>query len=212
MLLVGLTGGIASGKSVVASVFARKGAFIYRADEEAHGLMAPGRPAWKRILARFGKDILRPDRTIDRKLLGTIVFGDAGARRDLEAIIHPLVIRAMKQTASRLAREGRHALFVSEAALIFEAGLEEAFDRIVVVHCPAGLQLRRLMERDAIGPDEARRRLAAQMPPDEKKTRADYVIDTSGAFEETLARTEAVWTLLMEEAGRKGRRGARARG
>ncbi len=212
MLLVGLTGGIASGKSVVASVFARKGAFIHRADEEAHGLMAPGRPVWKRIVARFGKDILRADRTIDRKRLGAIVFGNAGARRDLEEIIHPRVIRAMKQTASRLAREGRHALFVSEAALIFETGLEKAFDRIVVVHCPADLQLRRLMERAAIGPDEARRRLAAQMPLDEKKARADYVIDTSGAYEETLARTEAVWTLLIEEARRKSRRGARPRG
>ena len=208
MLLVGLTGGIASGKSVVASAFARKGAYVHRADEEAHGLMAPGRPAWKRIVARFGKEILRPDRTIDRKVLGAIVFRDAAARRDLEGIVHPLVIRAMKKTASRLAREGRHALFVSEAALIFEAGLEKAFDRIVVAYCPADLQLRRLMERDAIGPEEARRRLSAQMSPDEKRARADYVIDTSGAFEDTLARTEAVWSFLMEEARRKSRRGS----
>jgi len=204
MLLVGLTGGIASGKSVIASVFERRGAFLHRADEEAHRLMAPGRPAWKAVAARFGEGILAPDGTIDRRALGRIVFADRASRRELESIIHPLVIAAMREEVERQAAEGRFEIFVSEAALIFEAGLSGFFDRIVVAYCRPEIQTGRLMERDGITREDALRRISAQQAAGEKRTLADYVIDTSDALEDTLARAEAVWAYLLQDAGRIG--------
>lgn len=204
MLLVGLTGGIASGKSVIASVFERRGAFLHRADEEAHRLMAPGRPAWKAVVARFGEGILAPNRTIDRRALGRIVFADRTSRRELEGIIHPWVIAAMREETERLAAEGRFKIYVSEAALIFEAGWAGFFDRIVVAYCRPEIQVRRLMERDGIPREDALRRISAQQAAEEKRTLADYVIDTSDALEDTLARAEAVWAYLLQDAGRTG--------
>ena len=207
MLLVGLTGGIASGKSVIGMFFERRGAHLRRADQEAHGLMVPGGPAWAEIRARFGPAVLKTDGTIDRKILGRLVFDDPAARRDLEAIVQPRVIAAMKAEAARLRDEGRVDVYVSEAALIFEAGQEDFYDRIVVAYCRPDVQVERLMARDGIDRTEAGKRLAAQMSPEEKKSRADYVVDTSEGLEDTLARSEAVWARLKEEAGRAaGRR------
>jgi dephospho-CoA kinase len=206
MLLVGLTGGIASGKSVIGTFFERRGAHLRRADQEAHLLMAPGGPVWTEIRARFGAGVLGADGTVDRKALGRLVFNDPSARRDLEAIVQPRVIAAMKAEAARLRDEGRVDVYVSEAALIFEAGQTDFYDRIVVAYCRPAVQIERLMARDGLDREEAGKRLAAQMDPEGKKTRADYVIDTSEALEDTLARAEAVWARLKEEAGRKGRR------
>jgi dephospho-CoA kinase len=203
MLLVGLTGGIASGKSVIGSFFERRGAFLRRADQEAHRLMATDGPAGDEIKSRFGETILGAGGSIDRKSLGRLVFDDPAARRDLEAIIQPRVIEAMKAEAARLQAEGRVDIYVSEAALIFEAGQADFYDRIVVVYCRPEVQIARLMTRDGIDRTEARKRLAAQMDPEEKKARADYIIDSSDEFEDTLARAEAVWALLREDARRK---------
>jgi dephospho-CoA kinase len=169
--------------------------------------MAPDGPAWAEIKSRFGETILGAGGGIDRKALGRLVFDDPAARRDLEAIIQPRVIEAMKAEAARLQAEGRVDIYVSEAALIFEAGQADFYDRIVVVYCRPEVQIVRLMTRDGIDRTEARKRLAAQMDSEEKKVRADYVIDTSDEFEDTLARAEAVWALLREDARRKtGRR------
>jgi dephospho-CoA kinase len=207
MLLVGLTGGIASGKSVIGTFFERRGAHLRRADQEAHRLMAPGGAAWAEIRSRFGVGVLAADGTVDRKALGRIVFDDPAARRDLESIVQPRVIAAMQDEAARLRDEGRVEVYVSEAALIYEAGQEDFYDRIVVAYCRPDVQVERLMARDGISRAEAGKRLAAQMSPEEKKARADYVIDTSEELEETLARSEAVWARLKEEAvSRAGRR------
>ncbi len=207
MLLVGLTGGIASGKSVIGSFFERRGAHLRRADQEAHRLMVPGGPVWSEIRSRFGERVLDADGSIDRKVLGGLVFDDPAARRDLEAIIQPRVIAAMKAEAARLRMEGRVDIYVSEAALIFEAGQADFYDRIVVAYCRPEIQTERFMARDGIDRIQAGKRAAAQMDPDEKKARADFVIDTSDSLEDTLARAEAVWALLKEEARRKaGRR------
>ena len=203
MLLVGLPGGIASGKSVIGSFFERRGAHLRRADEEAHLLMTPGGPVWAGIRSRFGESVLGEDGTIDRKTLGRLVFDDPAARRDLEAIIQPRVIAAMKAEAARLRAEGRGDGYVSEAALIFEAGQADFYDRIVVAFCRPDVQLERLMARDGIDRIQAGQRLAAQMDPEEKRTRADFVIDTSDGLEDTLARAEAVWAVLKEEVRRK---------
>lgn len=202
MLRVGLTGGIACGKSAIASVFASRGARLHRADQEARRLLDPGRPAWAAVRERFGPGIEREDGTIDRAALGRIVFADAAARRDLERITHPQVIAGLKAAAERAEADGV-GVFVSEAALIYETGLSGWFDRIVVAVCPRPTQIERLMKRDGLSREDAESRLGAQMDPAEKARRADYVIDTSGDLEETLARAAAVYALLLDESSRR---------
>jgi dephospho-CoA kinase len=211
VLRVALTGGIACGKSVVSRLLRDKGCVVHSADEAAHALMSPGRPAWNKIRARFGESILNPDRTVDRARLGRIVFSDPEARRFLNALLHPLVMAEEKRLIARLEREGRTAIFVSEAALTVEAGYARFFDKVVVVHCPAAVQVRRLMERNGIGEPEARKRIGAQMPVEDKLRHADYAIDASGTVEETVEQTERVYAALRQDAELKGRSKTRER-
>jgi dephospho-CoA kinase len=200
VLRVALTGGIACGKSVVARLFAEKGCVVYSADRAAHDLMRPGRPAWTKVVARFGRSVLRPDRTIDRAALGAIVFADPAARRALDRIVHPLVRADQEAAFRRLNRRGGSVLFVVEAALVLETGYARLFDRIVVVHCRRADQLRRLRERDGIGRAAALRKIGSQMPVREKLRHADYAIDTSGTLAETVERTERVYARLILDA------------
>lgn len=200
MLRVALTGGIACGKSVVARILREKGCVVRSADEAAHDLMSPGRPAWKKILARFGETVLRPDRTVDRGRLGRLVFTDKDARRFMNALLHPQVMAGEKRLAARLERENRTRVFVSEAALTVEAGYASLYDKVVVVRCAAAVQVRRLMERDATGKAEALRKIGTQMPLAEKLRYADYVIDTSGSLRETIEQTEKVYAGLIQDA------------
>ena len=206
MLTVALTGGIACGKSVVASILRAKGCYVHSADTAAHELMAPGGPAHAAVVGRFGRDILAADGAIDRAKLGAMVFADPGARAALEAIVHPLVLAHTRRLMAEVAAAGSHALFVTEAALAIETGYDRYYDRVVVVTCGEETRLRRLMERDGIGRDEALRRIGAQMPQDEKARRADLVIDASGTLAETVERTERVHAILMREADLAGRR------
>jgi len=162
--------------------------------------MRPGRPAWKKIAARFGPSILHPDRTIDRAALGAVVFADPAARRALERIVHPLVLADQEKAFRRLERRGRTALFVVEAALVVETGQARRFDRVVVVHCRREDQVRRLRERDGIGRAAALRRIGAQIPVREKLKQADYAIDTAGTLAETVERTERVYAQLRRDA------------
>jgi dephospho-CoA kinase len=200
VLRVALTGGIACGKTVVARLLAEKGIFVYSADEAAHALMRPRRSAWKQIVARFGRGILRADRTIDRAALGRIVFADPAARRFLDRLIHPLVLADQERAARRLEREGGGRLFVVEAALTVEAGYARHFDRIVVVHCRKSDQVRRLRRRDGNGPAAALRKIGTQMPLKEKLRHADYVVDTSGTLAATVEQTERVYAQLVRDA------------
>lgn len=200
VLRVALTGGIACGKSVVARLLEEKGCFVHSADKAAHDLMSPGRPAWKKIVARFGRDILREDRTIDRARLGPAVFSDPSARRFLDRLLHPLVLTEQERILRRLEREGRVRIFVSEAALTVEAGYAGHFDRVVVVHCSRSEQVRRLRERDGIGRAAALRKIGAQMPRKEKLRHADYAIDTTGSLGETVEQTERVYACLLQDA------------
>jgi dephospho-CoA kinase len=200
VLRAALTGGIACGKSVVASVLREKGCFVHSADAAAHALMSPGRPAWKKIVARFGEEVLKPDRTIDRGRLGRTVFSDPGARLFLNKLLHPLVLAEEKRLLSRLEREGRTAIFISEAALTIEAGYARLYDKIIVVHCLEGVQVQRLMGRDGITEEEARKKIGAQMPGEEKLRHADYVIEASGSLRETIEQTERVHAALLQDA------------
>jgi len=161
--------------------------------------MAPGRPAYKRIVARFGRGILRADGTIDRARLGPIVFSDPAARRFLDGLIHPLVLAEQEKAVRRLEREGRTQIFVSEAALTVEAGYAGLFDRVVVVHCAEAEQVRRLALRDSLDEETARRKISAQMPQKEKLKHADYALDTSGTLAETVEATERLYAQLIRD-------------
>ena len=200
MLIVALTGGIATGKSVVAEVFRDLGCFVQHADEIAHQLMEPGESAWKKIVSHFGEDILnKEDRTVDRARLGAIVFQDEEERQFLNNLLHPLVINKRKDVIRKLQREGEYKIFISEAALTLEAGFAPFFDKIVVVHCGPEIQIKRLMERDHIGREEALKKMDTQMSSEEKIEHADYLIDSSRSLEETLEQTERVYRNLMQD-------------
>jgi len=199
ILTVALTGGIATGKSVVARVLAGPGFSIHSADRAAHELMLPGRPAWKRIVGRFGRGILDPDQRIDRKKLGRIVFSCPAERRFLNRLLHPLVLETKKQEVRDLERLGRHRVYVSEAALTIEAGLAPFFDKVVLAYCPEPLQVERLMKRDGIGRAEALRKIKSQMHPAEKIPHADYFIDTSRTVRETKAQAERLRRSLLAD-------------
>ena len=209
LLTVALTGGIASGKSVVASVFRDKGCYVHSADRAAHEFMAPETPAWQAIVKRFGPEVIRDDRTIDRGRLGRIIFADPEARHFLNGLLHPLVMARTRELVRGLEQEGRVKIFVSEAALTIEAGFAPFFDRVVVVTCPEELQVRRLAARDGLEREEALRRIRSQQPAREKRRAAHYVIETSGTLEDTVDQSERVYAALMrdyeDKRGRAGR-------
>ncbi|OGD22136.1 MAG: dephospho-CoA kinase [Candidatus Aminicenantes bacterium RBG_13_59_9] len=165
--------------------------------------MLPGRPAWRRIVARFGRSILDPDQTINRKRLGRIVFSSPAERLFLNRVLHPLVLEKKKQEVRELERLGRHKIFVSEAALTIEAGLVPFFDKVVLAYCPESMQVKRLMKRDGIGREEAWRKIRSQMRPAEKIAHADYLIDTSGTVRETEAQVEKLRRSLLADFRRK---------
>jgi dephospho-CoA kinase len=197
MLIVALTGGIASGKSVAAQVLEELGCAIHHADKIAHELMEPEKPAWKKIVAHFGQEILNKDNTINRTQLGTIVFSDEKKRRFLNRIIHPLVFEKKRETIDILEKEGRYKIFISEAALTIEAGFADFFDKIIMVYCREDIQIKRLMERDQISRPEAMKKIKSQMNPLEKMKRADYTIETSGSLGSTVEQTERVYRNLL---------------
>jgi dephospho-CoA kinase len=184
MLRVALTGGIATGKSYVLDRFRARGIPCLDADVLAHGVEAAGTEATAAIAARFGRDILAADGSVNRVKLAPIVFADPAARSDLEAIVHPAVYRAIEAGLRGFELLGEYPAAVVDVPLLFETGAADKFDRVVVTACSPELQLARLQRR-GLSEDDARRRLAAQWPTDEKVARADFVIRTDGTFEET---------------------------
>lgn len=184
MLRVGLTGGIASGKSHVAALLARAGCRRLDLDRVGHEAIAPGGSAHADVIAAFGTGIVAADGTIDRKALAAIVFADPAARARLNAIVHPRIRAEEARVRAELSDQPRTVLVV-EGAVLVETGQHLRFDRLVVAHCGLAEQRRRLMARDALGAEAATARLAAQMEPQEKRRFAHHVIDTSGSFDET---------------------------
>ncbi len=197
MLLVALTGGIATGKSVVAQVLGQLGCYLHESDTLAHELQAPEMPAWKALVAHFGEKILDPDKTINRHTLGAIIFADKKERDFLNHLLHPMVMAKKKELIQKIKEQGDYKIFVSVAALTIEAGFAKLFDKIIVVHCDRKTQLKRLMERDSISRKEALEKIKSQMPSEKKREFADYTIDTSGSFRQTLEQTEQVYRNLM---------------
>lgn len=198
MLKVGLTGGIACGKTVVRKLLADRGAFTVDADTIVHQLMAAGTDLTRRIGEAFGSSILSGDGSVDRTKLGRLVFSDPAARSKLNALVHPEVIREekrlLREAAGRGARVG-----VVDAALMIEAGTYRDYDIVLVVYCPRALQQERLMARDGLSRAEASRRLDAQMPIEEKKPYADFLIDASGSMADTERQVQAIWEKLCQQ-------------
>jgi len=195
MLRVALTGGIATGKSYCLARFAVLGVPIVDADRLARDAVAPGSRALAAIAERFGASILLSDGSLDRPALGRIVFNDRAARADLEAIVHPEVYRRIGEWFATLPPFTR--LAIADIPLLFETGHNHDFDRVIVTACARAEQLRRLVARDGLTESEARARLDAQWPIEEKAARADHVIRTDGTISDTDAQVKTVYELLM---------------
>jgi dephospho-CoA kinase len=197
MLRAALTGGIATGKSFCLSRFAALGAAVVDADDLAREAVARGSRGLEEVVRRFGRGVLLPDGDLNRKALGGIVFSDASARADLEAIVHPIVYRQIDQWFADLPSGTRVAL--ADIPLLFETGHEHDFERVVVCACEPAEQLRRIMSRDRLDAGEARARVAAQWPISEKTRRADYVILTDWTFPETEAQVRKVFEIMISQ-------------
>jgi dephospho-CoA kinase len=198
-LLIGLTGGIASGKSTVSRQLVELGCRLIDADVLAREVVAPGGPGWRAIVEAFGAEVLEPDGELDRKRLGTIVFGDPGRRKMLEAITHPAIAARRRAILDAWTAEGFDGLVVQDTPLLVEVGAVAHVDRVLVVYAEPEAQIERLMRRDGLGRAEAERRIAAQMPLADKVRVAHYVVDSSGPHEETAAQVRAVHAALVAE-------------
>jgi len=211
MLKVGLTGGIAAGKSVVGEMFAALGAHLVQADRIAHSLMQPGEPVYNEVVRRFGREILNPDGSVNRAKLAEVAFGAAAAAggkpasriEELNRIVHPAVIRSQDEWMDAIGLQDPQGVAMVEAALILEAGAGDRFDRLIVVTCNADQRTSRFAARQKIDLETARkevtRRMAAQLPDEEKVKAAEYVIDNSGSLEQTREQVRQVWQRLRTE-------------
>ena len=202
MIVAGLTGGIGTGKSTVAAVFAEAGAVIIDADEIARDVVAKGRPAWCRIVAHFGRDVLLPDGDIDRKKLGAIIFNDARQKTHLDRIVHPHVMAETEQQLIEIERVQPQAVVILDVPLLIETGMDRDLDDVIVVYTPEAVQLKRLMRRDRLTAAEGLSRIRSQMPIEEKKMRATVVIDNSASPAVTRKRVLEVFADLQQRARR----------
>jgi dephospho-CoA kinase len=200
MLHVGLTGNVASGKSSAALFFAGLGAHVIDADRVAHLLLKSGTPVYRNIVDAFGEQILKSAGEIDRRILGRIVFSDADKRLLLNSLIHPAVETDILRRIGELEQSGSRGIIIVDAALMIETGGYKMYHRIIVVTCDPALQVSRLITRDGLTEEEARARIASQMPTEEKLKLANYAIETSGTLEHTREQVEAIYReLLIQE-------------
>jgi dephospho-CoA kinase len=196
MLKVGLTGSIAVGKSFVLGVLAELGCRILDADATAREVVTPGTPGLNAVVEAFGKEIVLEDGTLDRGTLGKIVFADEKKLQRLNSLLHPFIIAAQDDQIRRWEQEDSSDIAVVDAALMIESGGYRRFDKLIVVHCRPEVQLARLIAREGLSPEDSERRIAAQMPQEEKKKYADFLIDTSDSFEDARRQTESVFREL----------------
>ncbi len=197
--VIGLTGGIGSGKSTVAAMLAQLGAEVIDADQVAREVVKPGLPGFEDIVREFGREVLQPDGTLDRKRLGARVFADPGARRRLEAITHP---RIAAETVRRVTEAGARGIeiVIYEATLLVENKIHETLDGLIVVTAAPSEQIARVAARDGLSRAEVEQRMAAQLPMEKKLAVADWVIHNDGALAETRRQVEALWRTLRRQA------------
>lgn len=200
MLKVGLTGGFASGKSFVAAKLAELGCYVISADQLGHEVLLPGGAAFEPVVREFGEGILGPDGAIDRKRLGAMVFHSPERLTALSRLVHPPVIRREEELAAQYAARAPDGIVVVEAAILIETGSYKRFARLILAVCSEEQQIERAMKRDGLSREDTLARLRRQMPLQEKRKYADYVIDTSGNKEDTLRRTEEVYRELRSLA------------
>ncbi|MDI4647123.1 dephospho-CoA kinase [Cohnella hashimotonis] len=193
---IGLTGGIATGKSTVARMLVARGAALVDADRIAREIVEPGQASLVRIAERFGAKVIREDGTLDRRLLGSIVFADAEERKALEAITHPAIRELMRERIAALEAERPDRLVVADIPLLYESGLQHLYEGIMVAYVPREIQRIRLIERDGMTPEEADKRIGAQMDIEKKRQLADYVIDNSRTIADTEAQLDRFWRSL----------------
>lgn len=207
MLKVGLTGGIAAGKSVVGEMFAALGAHVIQADEISHQLMQPGQAVYREVVAHFGAEILNPDGGVNRARLAELAFSSKPSRvQELNQIVHPAVIRREEEWMEQVSQRDPQAVAMVEAALILEAGMARGLDRLVVVTCRPEQRIERWARRLNVDEETARRevtrRMAAQLPDEEKIKAADYVVDNSGSLDETRRQVKKIYAELLVWSGR----------
>jgi dephospho-CoA kinase len=207
LLKVGLTGGIASGKSTVGEMFVRLGAHLIQADAISHQLMQPGQAVYAEVIRHFGEGILNPDGTVNRARLAEAAFGSTGNPsrvEELNGIVHPAVVRRQEAWMEEIGGKDKSAIAMVEAALILEAGVQGQFDRLVIVTCRPEQRIHRWARRWNVDEETARaeiaRRMAAQFPDEKKIKAADYVIHNSGSLDETAAQVHGIYGLLKQEA------------
>ena len=197
MKLIGLTGGVGSGKSTVATMLRELGAVVVDADEASHAVYEPGTPGFETVVGEFG-DYYVSDGHIDRQRLGELIFKDAASRRRLNAIVHPLVRDWMAARTAEAAEQGADVV-VQDVPLLFENGLDPLFSSVVLVYVPEEMQLARLVEGRGFTPERARAVIATQVPIEEKRRRAHIVIDNSGTPEQTRGQVEQLWARLGDD-------------
>ena len=198
MLNIGLTGGIASGKSTVAKMFQERGAYLIDFDELAHFVEEPDQPAWKAIVDHFGSDIVNEDRTIDRVKLGLIVFADQKKLSILNSIVHPAVLEEWRRRIDDLYEIDPCAVVISDVPLLIEVGMQDQVDLVILVYVAPEVQVERLMERNGCSREEAVKRLASQMPIDDKIPYADIVIDNQDSPDETREVVYEIWDDILQ--------------
>ncbi len=192
-MIIGLTGGIASGKSTIAGLLVKRGALLVDADQVAREVVQPGEPALAAIVSAFGQAVLDEAGSLDRKALGAIVFADKDKLTLLEGITHPAIRERMQSRIREYAAERPTGLVVADIPLLYETKQQHLYEGIMVAYVPAAIQLERLMKRNAFGEEEARRRILLQMDIEEKRRLADWVIDNSGTLEQSERQIDAFW-------------------
>jgi len=196
MLTVGLTGGLACGKSFVGEELARLGCFLIQADEIGHEVLAPGGEAYGGVVAEFGREILARDGQIDRRALAARVFGSPDRLNKLNSLVHPAVFRREEELLGQFREREPHGIAVLEAAILIETGTYKRLDKLILVTCAEEQQVERALRREGAMESDVRARLSRQMPLEEKRKYADFVVDTSGTKEDTLRQTRAVYQAL----------------
>ncbi len=200
MVVAGLTGGIATGKSTVSALLASLGAAIIDADVIAREVVRPESPAWRKIAGHFGDTVLLPGGELDRDLLGRIVFGDHKQKEVLNRIVHPEVFRWIESRVRELEAEAGRRVVICDVPLLIETGMYRSFEQVILVYVPERIQIARLKERDGVSRAQALTKVRSQRPIEEKKTYATLVIDNSGSREETAERAGEIYRFLEERS------------